>query len=578
VLAAATTAAACSPQLQDTLLQIDVEGGCPALARATALLVTLDADCCSSQEMRYPLDTPLPGRLGAILPDQAAGKVSVTVAAVDSSGAVLAQAQKDIDLKAGQENDLTLPLDGCDGGPGGFDGPPTVDGSDGGDGPPPVDGCRRRTCAELSRQCGATDNGCGAQLQCGGCGDGQTCSPAGSCDCAEGRTRCGDACADVTSDPEHCGRCDRSCLGGTCTDGRCQPVVVASAVNFPSAVAADDSYVYFSTCGTGTINRVSRGNFSGMPELLASGQGCPVGLTVDAQAIYWASDDGRVIRFTPPATITTVQAQLPANVAGPRPQQLVQDASRLYWVASSPLVGCGTGPFMQSTCGGAILTCNGTGTLTVACNDSSGAATSCTSTTAASVSCLSGVNIVCQNLVAGCNDGTVISAPKAGGTPPSPLYRVQGHTVDLAISGTTLAWASTPQLNLTGTFTAGDTSGVVQRVSAASVPVAVAASQAGVFEADAGQLSIMGQETSGGLTPLATGLIGLATLAADESYVYFGLNDGRIGRIALAEPMAQVEFLTQEQPNPHHLIVDSQAIYWVAGAGTPTAAVYLLAK
>jgi hypothetical protein len=32
--------------------------------------------------------------------------------------------------------------------------------------------------------------------------------------------------ADVQSDPENCGRCDHSCGGGECADGKCQPVVV----------------------------------------------------------------------------------------------------------------------------------------------------------------------------------------------------------------------------------------------------------------------------------------------------------------------------------------------------------------
>lgn len=39
---------------------------------------------------------------------------------------------------------------------------------------------------------------------------------------------CGGACIEIASDPEHCGRCDRSCFGEACTEGRCAPVRVAT--------------------------------------------------------------------------------------------------------------------------------------------------------------------------------------------------------------------------------------------------------------------------------------------------------------------------------------------------------------
>jgi hypothetical protein len=56
------------------------------------------------------------------------------------------------------------------------------------------------------------------------------------------------ACSDDTSrDPLNCGRCGHDCLGGACTDGECQPVVVASGLVDPTAILLDDTYVYFMT-------------------------------------------------------------------------------------------------------------------------------------------------------------------------------------------------------------------------------------------------------------------------------------------------------------------------------------------
>ena len=71
--------------------------------------------------------------------------------------------------------------------------------------------CRPMTCADLGQQCGAATDGCGTQLDCGGCSGGLMCV-AGRCLTT---TQCRQRCDDLL---EACAECDRSsrpdCLSG----------------------------------------------------------------------------------------------------------------------------------------------------------------------------------------------------------------------------------------------------------------------------------------------------------------------------------------------------------------------------
>ncbi|MGZ3428311.1 MAG: hypothetical protein ACXVCV_16775, partial [Polyangia bacterium] len=50
----------------------------------------------------------------------------------------------------------------------------------------------------------------------------------------------------LASDPHNCGTCGHDCLGGACSGGHCQPMVVASLQDPPYGVAVDANNVYFS--------------------------------------------------------------------------------------------------------------------------------------------------------------------------------------------------------------------------------------------------------------------------------------------------------------------------------------------
>ncbi len=74
--------------------------------------------------------------------------------------------------------------------------------------------CREGTCCTLATcqpgQCGSPSDGCGGILHCGGCGAGETC--------------CAGECANLESDPKHCGTCGNACPAGPeqgCCNGEC---------------------------------------------------------------------------------------------------------------------------------------------------------------------------------------------------------------------------------------------------------------------------------------------------------------------------------------------------------------------
>lgn len=80
---------------------------------------------------------------------------------------------------------------------------------------PPTCGCTP-SCG--GRTCG--DDGCGGS--CGTCASDRTCSASGSCVCAAGRTDCGGACVDTSSDAAHCGACGNACSASeVCSSASC---------------------------------------------------------------------------------------------------------------------------------------------------------------------------------------------------------------------------------------------------------------------------------------------------------------------------------------------------------------------
>ena len=71
-------------------------------------------------------------------------------------------------------------------------------------------------------------------------GDSGTDGDAGDGAACETGTQCGEVCVDLTSDPDHCGRCDNECPDGTNAHGVCTPTGCALECNTGWADPGDD--------------------------------------------------------------------------------------------------------------------------------------------------------------------------------------------------------------------------------------------------------------------------------------------------------------------------------------------------
>lgn len=62
-------------------------------------------------------------------------------------------------------------------------------------------------------------------------------------------------CIDTFIDTFNCGTCGHDCLGGSCSAGRCGPVVIAIEPGEPRAIAVDATHVYWTNAKTGDVRR-----------------------------------------------------------------------------------------------------------------------------------------------------------------------------------------------------------------------------------------------------------------------------------------------------------------------------------
>lgn len=159
-------------------------------------------------------------------------------------------------------------------------------------------------------------------------------------------------------DPDNCGTCGHSCLGGACTAGACEPVMLASDQGDtndqfygagPVDLATDGAHVYWLT-GLGDVMRVPTAG--GAVEHVAAAPSGSMRLRLDRDDVFFTGDrHGRVFRA--PKRGGDAAALTPPS------SDVIYDFlvawGRIYWTAqpSEPLVddwpvrscsrdGCGT--------------------------------------------------------------------------------------------------------------------------------------------------------------------------------------------------------------------------------------------
>jgi hypothetical protein len=137
------------------------------------------------------------------------------------------------------------------------------------------------------------------------------------------------------------------------------PVPVASVQGFPSSIAVDAVYVYWTNFGTfsfgsddttdGTVMKVPVGG--GTPIMVASAQDTPHGLVVDSTSVYWIAG-GSVMKMPldggSPVTFVSGLA-LFSSVAS-----IAVDSSSVYWTNGADLYSGGA--VMKTPIGGGTAT------------------------------------------------------------------------------------------------------------------------------------------------------------------------------------------------------------------------------
>jgi hypothetical protein len=104
-----------------------------------------------------------------------------------------------------------------------------------------------------------------------------------------------DACADanIASDPAHCGACNRTCMGGSCTFGKCAAVSIVTGLPAMTGLVVANGKIYVSV-STG-IRRYDLDSTGGID--VASSPNAKY-LAADATYLYFADgDDGKVKRW-----------------------------------------------------------------------------------------------------------------------------------------------------------------------------------------------------------------------------------------------------------------------------------------
>jgi hypothetical protein len=143
----------------------------------------------------------------------------------------------------------------------------------------------------------------------------------------------------LQTDPDNCGRCGHSCLGGACTTGQCQPITIAAGQDYPWALTLANASVYWANDGadSGVLVCPTSGCVDAGASVIASNQVFPSAVAVDATNVYW----------TTAGTLST--CPLSGCPAGPvvlasatQPLAVAQDAVNLYWTEfnfASPAAG-----------------------------------------------------------------------------------------------------------------------------------------------------------------------------------------------------------------------------------------------
>ena len=109
----------------------------------------------------------------------------------------------------------------------------------------------------------------------------------------DGAVEASTPCTSILTQPDHCGACGHSCLGGACSNGLCQPVVLATGQPDPLGIGVDDTYVYWTThvSLTGAVMRAPKASVATVTaDVFEGSQDGAHALAVAGGKVYWSTD------------------------------------------------------------------------------------------------------------------------------------------------------------------------------------------------------------------------------------------------------------------------------------------------
>ena len=131
--------------------------------------------------------------------------------------------------------------------------------------------------------------------------------------------------ADLSTSRDHCGACDHSCLGGTCTEGRCDPIVVANGQDFPSGLALDATHVYWTNQAGGSVTKADKLDVENAL-VLAEMQPGAYQIVEDDEYVYWTNGGGDAVMKI------AKEGGTPIPVASENgPHAIALDDEAIYW-------------------------------------------------------------------------------------------------------------------------------------------------------------------------------------------------------------------------------------------------------
>jgi hypothetical protein len=309
---------------------------------------------------------------------------------------------------------------------------------------------------------GGSDSG----MTHGGDGDGSASAGDG-----EAGSDASHACTDVLTDPLNCGQCGHDCLGGKCTAGLCQPFewIDDTAID---TLEVDDSHAFYTAKFT-----LKKADLSNMPKIQVM---TDMGLTgfaaaVDSSYLYYELPLNGVIRLpksAPPAmSDTLVNYKWVANATFQLPGIAVS-GGYIFYAASSYLGGASSvykapkaplGDTLGAD-GTLIGGCNSTeyvvladaqvgtvhlldpmaGTIRVMAIDTGAITTVVTAQNGPESPVADDTYLYWVNT----GDGTVMSAPKAGGAMPTTLTAGEDTPSSLTLDGPNLYWTTASEVRM----------------------------------------------------------------------------------------------------------------------------------